>query len=126
MTTVWVPECGNERYMAWLGVQVDPWNLDECRECEFCGGCAVHTCYRDDKSTLLHADWFMPFPAHGEPECGEMGGPAHLVPASYPPEPCNLAPDHGGKHRTRAGWSWPQTSAAPVVSSVAGPDGGTA
>jgi hypothetical protein len=112
MTYTWTTPCGNARYMARFGLQVDPWDLDRCVECEMCGGCLTHLCYRDEQNILGHADWFMPFPAYGEPECGHMGGPAHLVPSSYPPEACNLAPGHLDRHRTRAGWWWAQEPAA--------------
>jgi hypothetical protein len=94
--------------MAHFGLQaVDPWRLDECVECEFDGGCVTHFCYRDDASTLLHLDWFRPFANLGEPECGHIGGPTHLVGNPYKPRPCNLAAGHKGKHRARIGWSWP-------------------
>jgi hypothetical protein len=112
--TAWMTPCANERHVARFGLQVDPWRLDECAECEFCGGCVTHVCYRDDASTLLHADWFMAFPAYGEPECGHMGGPVHLVP-SQGLEACNLSPGHDGRHRTRKGWWWAQEAAGAVL-----------
>lgn len=106
----WETPCANRRYTAHFGILVDPWRLDECGECEFCGSCVAHMCYRDDVSTLLHLDWFKAFPAYGEPECGSIGGPKHLP--EYEPRPCNLAPGHDGKHRARMGWSWPATRKA--------------
>lgn len=102
----WGTPCANERYLAHFGLQVDPWRLDECTECEFCGSCVTHICYRDDASTLLHLDHFKDFANPGEPECGSIGGPKHLP--EYEPRPCNLPVGHGGKkHRARMGWSWP-------------------
>lgn len=98
--------CADERYLAHFGLQVDPWNLDNCRECEFCGSCQVHICYRDDASTLLHLDHFKDA-SPSEPECGHIGGPPHLVPSRYEPRPCQLAVGHKEKHRSRMGWSWP-------------------
>jgi hypothetical protein len=106
--------CANERYLAHFGLQVDPWNLDDCRECELCGSCQIHICYRDDASTLLHLDWFKDFANPGETECGHVGGPAHLVPSQYQPRPCQLPDGHEGKHRSRMGWSWPAAKTAPV------------
>ncbi|MEU6990324.1 hypothetical protein ABZ953_06635 [Streptomyces sp. NPDC046465] len=106
--------CANERYLAHFGLQVDPWRLDECRECEFCGSCQIHICYSDDASTLLHLDWFKDFATPGDPECGHIGGPANLVPSTYQPRPCNRVPGHDGKHRARMGWSWPATKPAPT------------
>lgn len=98
--------CANERYLAHFGVQVDPWDLDQCAECEFCGSCITHLCYRDDASTLLHMDHFKDFASPGQPECDHVGGPAHLVPSQYKPRKCNRVASHEGKHRARMGWSW--------------------
>ncbi|MCX4596151.1 hypothetical protein OG819_42820 [Streptomyces sp. NBC_01549] len=106
MADVWETPCTNESYLAHFGLQVDPWNLDQCTECEFCGSCVAHICYRSDADTLLHLDWFKDFANPGEPECGSIGGPKHLLP-EYEPRPCNLPPGHGAKHRARMGWSWP-------------------
>jgi len=103
----WETPCTNERYLAHFGLQVDPWDLDECAECEFCGSCVAHICYRSDADTLLHLDWFKDFANPGEPECGSVGGPPNLVPSQYEPRPCNLPPGHDGKHRARMGWHWP-------------------
>lgn len=108
----WETPCANPRYLTHFGLQVDPWRLDECSECEFCGSCITHLCYRDDASTLLHLDWFRHFANPGEPECNDIGGPAHLVPSQHKPRKCNRAPGHDGKHRTRHGWSWPATRKA--------------
>lgn len=109
MTRPWKTPCANRRYTAHFGILVDPWLLDECSQCEFCGNCTAHICYyRDDASTLRHLDHFKDFANPGEPECGSMGGPAHLTPSRYEPRPCNLPAGHGGKaHRSRMGWSWP-------------------
>lgn len=103
----WETPCANRRYTAYFGLLVDPWLLDECSECEFCGSCVAHMCYRDDASTLLHLDWFKAFADPGGPECTDVGGPSHLVPSQYKPRKCNRPPGHDGKHRTRHGWSWP-------------------
>lgn len=107
--------CTNERYMASFGLQVDPWNLDECTECELCAGCLTHLCYRDEASALLHMDWFRDFASPGETECDHIGGPANLVPSTYRPRKCNLVAGHTGKHRARMGWSWPQTRSSKGV-----------
>lgn len=106
MSTAWTTPCTNTSWLARLGLQVDPWRLDECAECVFCGACATHVCYRDEASTLLHLDHFLAFAQHGEPECGHIGGPAHLVPSRYTPTACQLAARHDGKHRAHKGWSW--------------------
>lgn len=108
-TTAWKTPCANRTYTAHFGILVDPWLLDQCSECEFCGSCVAHICYRDDDSTLLHLDHFKDFASLGETECDHIGGPHHLVPSTYQPRKCNLAAGHGGKHRARMGWSWPQT-----------------
>lgn len=107
--------CVNERYLAHFGLQVDPWLLDECAECEFCGSCVIHICYRDDASTLLHLDWFKDFANPGEPECGSVGGPPNLVPSQYQPRACQLPAGHDGKHRARMGWHWAATKTAPTA-----------
>ncbi|MFF2852714.1 hypothetical protein ACFVT5_41435 [Streptomyces sp. NPDC058001] len=87
--------------------KVDPWRLDECTECELDGCCAMHECYNDDSSTVLHMDWFRDFASPDEVECGSVGGPVNLVPSQYAPRPCQLPTGHNGKHRARTGWSWP-------------------
>ncbi|MEH0586197.1 hypothetical protein QA942_19755 [Streptomyces sp. B21-106] len=88
--------------------KVDPWRLDECAECELCGGCAVHECQQDDASVLLHLDWFKDFANPGDLECGSVGQPPSQT--RYEPRPCNLPVGHGGKkHRARMGWSWTAT-----------------
>ena len=107
--------CASERYQQAMGFQVDPWNLDECRECELCGGCATHFCYRDEKSSALHLDWFRDFASPGETECGSVGGPSNLVPSQYRPRPCQLLAGHRGVHRARMGWSWPARKTARKV-----------
>ena len=108
MTVAWKTPCANRTYTAHFGILVDPWHLDECAECEFCGSCVAHICHRDDASVLLHLGWFKDFASPGEEECSHVGGPAHLVPSTYRPRPCNLPAGHGGKkHRARMGWSWP-------------------
>lgn len=99
--------CADARYMARFGLQVDPWDLDQCVECELCAGCAVHLCQRDEASIVLHADWFMAFASPGEVECGSVGGPPNLVPSQYAPRPCQLPDRHKGTHRARMGWAWP-------------------
>lgn len=99
--------CANRRYTAHFGVLVDPWRLDECAECEMCGSCITHMCYRDEACSLLHMDWFKDFASPTEEECDNVGGPAHLVPSEYKPRKCNRAAGHDGKHRARVGWSWP-------------------
>jgi hypothetical protein len=101
--------CANERYLAHFGLQVDPWNLDQCIECELCGSCQTHICYSDEASSVLHMDWFRDFASPGEDECGHIGGPSNLVPSTYQPRECNRVCGHDGKHRARMGWSWPQT-----------------
>ena len=102
----WKTPCAHPTYTAHFGILVDPWRLDECSECEFCGSCVAHLCYRGDASTLLHLDHFKDFANPGEPECGTVGRPAHL--SRYEPRPCNLPAGHGGgRHRARMGWSWP-------------------
>jgi hypothetical protein len=97
--------CINERYLAHFGLQVDPWDLDQCVECELCGSCAAHICYRSEADTLLHLDWFRDFASPGETECGHIGGPRHLP--EYEPHACQLPAGHDGKHRARMGWAWP-------------------
>lgn len=104
--------CADEKYMAKFGLQVDPWNLDECRECEMCGGCLTHLCFRDDASALLHMDWFAPFASPGQTECGHIGRPAHLPLSEGKARPCQLPAEHAGKHRSRTGWSWTAKEAA--------------
>ncbi len=101
--------CAMEHYQRAMGYQVDPWDLDDCVECELDGGCVTHLCYRNEKSAALHLDWFMPFASPGETECGHVGGPRHLVPSEYRPRPCQLPDQHKGRHRSRMGWSWPAT-----------------
>ncbi|MGW0584383.1 hypothetical protein ACWD25_52760 [Streptomyces sp. NPDC002920] len=102
----WETPCANRRYTAHFGILVDPWRLDECGECEYCGSCATHMCHRDDATALRHLDWFKDFANPGEPECGSAGRPKHLT--NYEPRPCNLPAGHGGeRHRARMGWSWP-------------------
>ena len=101
--------CIDEGYLDRSGVQVDPWNFDQCAECEYCGSCIAHLCYSSDNSALLHMDWFKDFASPDETECGHIGGPANLVPTIYQPRPCNLAVGHDGAHRALMGWSW-QTS----------------
>jgi hypothetical protein len=112
MATTWETPCANRRYTAHFGILVDPWHLDECTECEFCGSCVAHICYRDGASTLLHLDHFKDFATPGEPECGHAGGPPHLVPSRYQPRSCQLPSEHDGKHRARMGWSWTATRKA--------------
>ena len=88
--------------------KLGPWRLDECVECELDGGCATHECYQDERSIVLHMDWFRAFASPGEPECGSVGGPPNLVPSQYAPRPCQLPARHKGrKHRARMGWAWP-------------------
>jgi hypothetical protein len=89
-------------------LRLGPWRIDECAECELCGGCATHECYEKDSTAVLHMDWFRDFASPGEPECGSIGGPADCVPSQYRPRPCNLPAGHDGdNHRARMGWSWP-------------------
>lgn len=99
--------CASERYQEAMDYQVDPWDVADCAECELCGGCATHFCYRDEKSSALHMGWFVDFASPGEEECGSVGGPPNLVPSQYQPRPCQLPAGHKGKHRARMGWSWP-------------------
>ncbi|WP_329131646.1 hypothetical protein OG552_10760 [Streptomyces sp. NBC_01476] len=110
--------CGSERYQQQMGFQVDPWDLDDCTECELCGGCATHFCYRNEKSSALHMDWFIAFASPGGPECGSIGRPPRLPHAEGKERPCQLTADHKGKHRSRMGWSWaagrfPKTAPTP-------------
>ena len=113
--------CTSERYMAHYGLQVDPWNLDECTECELCGGCATHFCYSDESRAVLHMDWFRDFASPGETECGSVGGPPNLVPSQYQPRACQMPAGHDGRHRARMGWSWPVACrTTPVVSTTPG------
>ncbi|MFW3477444.1 hypothetical protein [Streptomyces microflavus] len=109
MSVAWTTPCADPRLLQQNGLVVAPWNLDECVHCVFCGMCAAHFCYRDDANTILHLDHFLRFAQYGEPECGHIGGPAHLVPARYEPTACQLTAGHDGKHKARKGWSWPAT-----------------
>lgn len=99
--------CASERYQQQMGFQVDPWDLDDCAECELCGGCATHWCYREEKLAALHMSWFIDFASPGETECGVVGRPPRLPHAGGRERPCQLPAEHEGKHRARMGWSWP-------------------
>lgn len=99
--------CASERYQQAMGYQVDPWDVVDCTECELCGGCATHFCYRDVQSSALHMDWFRDFASPGEEECGSIGRPPGCPLAEGKERPCQLPAGHGGKkHRARMGWSW--------------------
>lgn len=78
--------------------------------CEFCGGCPAHDCRRDDTTVLAHLAWFAAFASPGETACGHIGGPPHLVPATYPPDVCLLPAGPHDWHRSPKGWTWPATT----------------
>lgn len=114
--------CANEWYQQQMGYQVDPWDLDDCTECELCGGCATHWCYREEKLAALHVGWFIDFASPGETECGSVGRPPQLPHAEGKQRPCQLPAGHKGKHRARMGWSWP---AARLTTTPAASDPGS-